>query len=177
MPTEEYHPENQDDDVASDVDLEALKYLYEAQSAFCKDLTARHKAREADLEEEVKNLKTALQASELNVAVARAEKDALAKVVSDTEVRAVTDYKAGSDYKEELEQYGARCYRVGLNAGRDFGERLSWVERTREAFEAAVRECRRRTNDARLDDVCFAQFQSGRMPSSDEGAGPSEQAP
>ncbi|MQL70856.1 hypothetical protein Taro_003182 [Colocasia esculenta] len=146
MPTKEYHPENQDDDVASDVDLEALvdgistslgvlkalaarsrkqKYLYEAQSAFCKDLTARHKAREADLEEEVKNLKTALQASELNVAVARAEKDALAKVVSDAGVRAVTDYKAGSDYEEELEQYGARCYRVGLNAGRDFEERLS----------------------------------------------------
>ncbi|MQM07017.1 hypothetical protein Taro_039850 [Colocasia esculenta] len=158
----------------SDVDLEALvdgistslgvlkalaarsrkqKYLYEVQSAFCKDLTVRHKAREADLEEEVKNLKTALQASELNVAVARAEKDALAKVVSDAGVRAVTDYKAGSDYKEELEQYGARCYSVGLNAGRDFGEHLSWVERAREAFEAAVRECRRRTNDARLDDV------------------------
>ncbi|MQM03320.1 hypothetical protein Taro_036098 [Colocasia esculenta] len=116
MSAEEYHPENQDDDVASDVDLEALvdgistslgvlkalaarsrkqKYLYEAQSAFCKDLTARHKAREADLEEEVKNLKTALQASELNVAMARAEKDALAKVVSDAGVRAVTDYKAG----------------------------------------------------------------------------------
>ncbi|MQL99099.1 hypothetical protein Taro_031817, partial [Colocasia esculenta] len=187
--TEEYHPENQDDDVVSDVDLEALvdgistslgvlkalaarsrrqKYLYEAQSAFCKDLTVRHKAREADLEEEVKNLKSALQASELNVAVARAEKDALAKVVSDARVRAVTDYKTGSDYKEELEQYGARCYRVGLNAGREFGERLSWVERAREAFEAAVRECRRRTNDARLDDVRFAQFQSGRMPSSDE---------
>ncbi|MQM22678.1 hypothetical protein Taro_055733 [Colocasia esculenta] len=184
--TEEYHPENPDDDVASDVDLEALvegistslgKYLYEAQSAFCKDLTARHKAREAALEEEVKNLKTALQASELNVAVARAEKEALAKVVSDAGVRAVADYKTGSDYKEELEQYGARCYRVGLNAGREFGEGLSWVERAREAFEAAVRECKRRTNDARLDAVCFAQFQSGRMPSSDEGAGPSEQAP
>ncbi|MQM13413.1 hypothetical protein Taro_046339 [Colocasia esculenta] len=198
MPTEEYHPKSQDDDVASDVDLEALvdgistslgvlkalaarsrkqKYLYEAQSAFCKDLTARHKARKADLEEEVKNLKTALQASELNVAVARAEKDALARVVSDVGVRAVTDYKARSDYKEDLEQYGAHCYRLGLNAGRDFGERLSWVEHAREAFEAAVRECRRRTNDARLDDVRFAQFQSGRMPSSDEGAGPSEQAP
>ncbi|MQM04700.1 hypothetical protein Taro_037498 [Colocasia esculenta] len=143
--TEEYHPEDQDDDVASDVDLEALvdgistslgvlkalaarsrkqKYLYEAQSAFYRDLTAEHKAREADLEE-VKNLKTALQTSELNVAMARAEKDALAKVVSDAGVRAVTDYKAGSEYKEELEQYGARCYRVGLNAGRDFGERLS----------------------------------------------------
>ncbi|MQL96762.1 hypothetical protein Taro_029448 [Colocasia esculenta] len=114
--TEEYHPENPDDDVASDVDLEALvkgistslgvlkamaarsrkqKYLYEAQSAFCKDLTARHKAREAALEEEVKNLKTALQASELNVTVARAEKEALAKVVSDAGVRAVADYKTG----------------------------------------------------------------------------------
>ncbi|MQM21078.1 hypothetical protein Taro_054112 [Colocasia esculenta] len=195
---EEYHPENQDDDVASDVDLEALvegistslgvlkamaarswkqKYLYEAQSAFCKDLTARHKAHEADLEEEVKNLKTALQASELNVVVARAEKDALAKVISDAGVRAVADYKTGSDYKEELEQYGTRCYRVGLNIGREFGESLSWVERAREAFEAAVRECRRRTNDAHLADVRFAQFQSGRMPSSDEGAGPSEQAP
>ncbi|MQL77639.1 hypothetical protein Taro_010046 [Colocasia esculenta] len=122
--TEEYHPENQDDDVASDVDLEALvegistslgvlkamaarsrkqKYLYEAQSAFCQELTARHKAREADLEKEVKNLKTTLQASELNVAVARAEKDALAKVVSDAGVRVVADYKTGSDYKEELE--------------------------------------------------------------------------
>ncbi|MQL71895.1 hypothetical protein Taro_004188 [Colocasia esculenta] len=196
--TEEYHPENQDDDVASDVDLEALvegistslgvlkamaarsrkqKYLYEAQSAYCQDLTARHKAREADLEEEVKNLKTALQASEMNVMVARAEKDALAKVVTDAGVRAVAEYKAGPDYREELEQYGARCYRIGLNAGREFGERLSWVGRAQEAFEAAVRECRCRTNDARLDDVRFAQFQSGRMPSSDEGAGPSEQAP
>ncbi|MQL98692.1 hypothetical protein Taro_031412 [Colocasia esculenta] len=144
--TEEYHPENQDDDVASDVDLEALvegistslgvlkamaarsrkqKYLYEAQSAYCQDLTARHKAREADLEEEVKNLKTALQASEMNVMVARAEKDALAKVVTDAGVRAVAEYKAGPDYREELEQYGARCYRIGLNAGREFGERLS----------------------------------------------------
>ncbi|MQL75455.1 hypothetical protein Taro_007804 [Colocasia esculenta] len=196
--TEEYHPENPDDDVVSDVDLEALmegistslgvlkamaarsrkqKYLYEAQSAFCRDLMARHKACEAALEEEVKNLKTALQASELNVMVARAEKEALAKVVSDAGVRAVADYKTRSDYKEELEQYGARCYRVGLNAGREFGESLSWVERAREAFEAAVRECKRRTNDARLDDVRFAQFQSGRMPSSDEGAGPSERAP
>ncbi|MQL90489.1 hypothetical protein Taro_023083 [Colocasia esculenta] len=196
--TKEYHPENPDDDVASDVDLEALvegistslgilkamaarsrkqKYLYEAQSAFCKDLTARHKAREAALEEEVKNLKAALQSLELNVAVARAEKEALAKVVSDAGVRAVAEYKTGSDYKEELEQYGTRCYRVGLNAGRKFGESLSWVERAREAFEAAVRECKRRTNDARLDAVRFAQFQSGRMPSSDEGVGPSEQAP
>ncbi|MQL84241.1 hypothetical protein Taro_016740 [Colocasia esculenta] len=196
--TEEYHPENQDDDVASDVDLEALmegistslgvlkaiaarsrkqKYLYEVQSAYCLDLTARHKAREADLEEEVKNLKAALQASEVNVAVARAEKEALTKVVSDAGVRAVAAYKAGPDYREELEQYGARCYRIGLNAGKEFGERLSWVERAREAFEAAVRECRRRTNDARLDDVRFVQFQSGRMPSTDEGAGPSEQAP
>ncbi|MQL99597.1 hypothetical protein Taro_032325 [Colocasia esculenta] len=195
MPTEGYHPEGQEDDGASDVDLEALvdgistslgvlkalavrarkqKYLCEAQAAFCEDLTARHKAREADLEEEVKNLKPALQASELNVALARAKKDALAKVVLDAGVRVVADYKAGSDYQEDLEQYGARCYRVGLNAGKDFGERLSWVERAREAFEAAVRECRRRTNDARLDDVRFAQFQSGRMPSSDEGVGPSE---
>ncbi|MQL94985.1 hypothetical protein Taro_027648 [Colocasia esculenta] len=198
MPTERYHPEGQEDDGASDVDLEALvdgistslgvlkalaararkqKYLCEAHAAFCEDLTARHKAREADLEEEVKNLKTALQASELNVALVRAEKDALAKVVSDAGVRAVADYKAGSDYKEDLEQYGARCYRVGLNTGKDFGERLSWVERAREAFEAAVQECRRRTNDACLDDVRFAQFQSGQMPSLDEGAGPSEQAP
>ncbi|MQM20572.1 hypothetical protein Taro_053596 [Colocasia esculenta] len=196
--TEEYHPENQDDGVASDVDHEALmegistslgilkaiaarsqkqKYLCEAQSAYCLDLTARHKAREADLEEEVKNLKAALQASEVNVAVARAEKEALTKVVSDAGVRAVAAYKAGPDYREELEQYGARCYRIGLNAGKEFGERLSWVERAREAFEAAVRECRRRTNDARLDDVRFVQFQSGRMPSTDEGAGPSEQAP
>ncbi|MQM04084.1 hypothetical protein Taro_036873 [Colocasia esculenta] len=180
--TEEYHPVNQDDDVASDVDLEALvegvstslgvlkamaarsrkqKYLYEAQSAFCKDLTARHKAREADLEEEVKNLKTALQASELNVVVARAEKEALAKVVSDAGVRAMADYKTGSDYEEELEQYGARCYSVGLNARKEFGESLSWVERAREAFEATVRECKCRTNDARLDDVRFAQFESG----------------
>ncbi|MQL98810.1 hypothetical protein Taro_031526 [Colocasia esculenta] len=198
MPTEGYHPEGQEDDGASDVDLEALvdgvstslgvlkalavrarkqKYLYEAQTAFYEDLTARHKAREANLEEEVKNLKTALQASELNVTLARAEKDALAKVVADTGARAVADYKAGSDYQEDLEQYGARYYRVGLNAGKDFGERLSWVERAREAFEAAVRECQRRTNDARLDDVRFAQFQSGRMPSSDEGVGPSEQGP
>ncbi|MQL73187.1 hypothetical protein Taro_005520 [Colocasia esculenta] len=175
--TEEYHPENQDDDVASDVDLEALvegistslgvlkamatrsrkqKYLYEAQSAYYQDLTARHKAREADLEEELKNLKTALQASEINVMVARAEKDALARVVTDVGVRAVAEYKAGPDYREELEQYGARCYRIGLNTGREFGERLSWVGCAQEAFEAAVRECKRRTNDARLDDVRFA---------------------
>ncbi|MQM15075.1 hypothetical protein Taro_048010 [Colocasia esculenta] len=138
MPTEGYYPEGQKDDGASDVDLEALvdgvstslgvlkalavrarkqKYLYEAQTAFYEDLTARHKAHEANLEEEVKNLKTALQASEPNVALAWAEKDALAKVVSDAGARAVADYKAGSDYQEDLEQYGARCYRVGLNAG------------------------------------------------------------
>ncbi|MQL84698.1 hypothetical protein Taro_017218 [Colocasia esculenta] len=192
---EGYHPEGHGEDGLSDVDVEALadgmskslgilkalavrgqrqKYLHEAQIAFCEDLSARHKAREAALEEEVKNLKAALQASKLEATLARAEKDALAKVVVDAGARAVAEYKAGPEYKEDLEQYGARCYRVGLNAGKDLGERLSWVERAREAFEAAVRECRRRTHDARLDGVRFAQFQSRRMPSSGEDAGPSE---
>ncbi|MQL76222.1 hypothetical protein Taro_008604 [Colocasia esculenta] len=195
---EGYHPEGQGEDGLSDVDLEALadgmskslgvlkalavwgqrqRYLHEAQAAFCDDLSARHKAREAALEDEVKNLKTALQAAKLDATLARAEKDALAKVVVDAEVRAVADYKAGPEYKEDLEQYGARCYRVGLNAGKEVEEQLSWVERAREAFEAAVRECRRRTQDVRLDGVRFAQFQSGRMPSSGEDTSPSEQAP
>ncbi|MQL86808.1 hypothetical protein Taro_019359 [Colocasia esculenta] len=197
-PVEGYHPEGLEDEGMSDVDLEALadgmskslvilkalaargqkqKYLFEAQTAFCEDLSARYKAREAALEEEVKDLKAALQASKLDATLARAEKDALAKVVVDAGARAVAEYKAGPEYKEDLEEYGARCYRVGLNAGKDFGERLSWVERAREAFEVAVRECRRRTHDAHLDGVRFAQFQSGRMPSSGEDAGPSEQAP
>ncbi|MQL94641.1 hypothetical protein Taro_027299 [Colocasia esculenta] len=195
---EGYHPEGQGEDGLSDVDVEALadgmakllgilkalavqgqrqKYLHEAQTAFCEDLSARHKAREAVLEEEVKNLKAALQVAKLDATLARAEKDALAKVVVDAEARAVADYKAEPEYKEDLEQYGARCYKVGLNAGKEVGERLSWVERAREAFEAVVRECRRRTQDVRLDGVRFAQFQSGRMPSSGEDAGPSEQAP
>ncbi|MQL81066.1 hypothetical protein Taro_013521 [Colocasia esculenta] len=155
---EGYHPEGQGEDGLNDVDLEALadgmskslgilkalavrgqrqKYLYEAQTAFCEDLSARHKAREAALEEEVKNLKTALQAAKLDATLAQAEKDALAKVVVDAEARAVADYKAGPEYKEDLKQYGARCYRVGLNAGKEVGEQLSWVERAREAFEAA----------------------------------------
>ncbi|MQM09847.1 hypothetical protein Taro_042728 [Colocasia esculenta] len=197
-PVEGYHPEGLEDEGMSDVDLEALadgmskslgilkalaswgqkqKYLFEVQAAFCEDLSARYKAREAALEEEVKNLKAALQASKLDATLARAEKDALAKVVVDAGARAVAEYKAGSEYKEDLEKYGARCYRVGLNAGKYLGERLSWVERAREAFEDAVRECRRRTHDVRLDGVRFAQFQSGRMPSSGEDAGPSEQAP
>ncbi|MQM03370.1 hypothetical protein Taro_036152 [Colocasia esculenta] len=185
--TEGYLPEVQGGDGLSDVDVEALadgmskslgilkvlavrgqrqKYLQEAQTAFCEDLTARHKAREAALEEEVKDLKAALQASKLDATLARAEKDALAKVVVDAGARAVAEYRAGPEYKEDLEQYGARCYRVSLNAGKDLGERLSWVDRAREAFEAAVRECRRRTQDARLDGVRFAQFQSRRMPPS-----------
>ncbi|MQM11376.1 hypothetical protein Taro_044284 [Colocasia esculenta] len=197
-PVEGYHPKGLEDEGMSDVDLEALadgmskslvilkalaargqkqKYLFEAQTAFCEDLSARYKAREAALEEEVKDLKAALQASKLDATLARAEKDALAKVVVDAGARAVAEYKTGPEYKEDLEQYGACCYRVGLNAGKDLGERLSWVERAREAFEAAVRECRRRTHDARLDGVRFAQFQSGRMPSSGEDVGPSEQAP
>ncbi|MQM11916.1 hypothetical protein Taro_044825 [Colocasia esculenta] len=188
-PVEGYHSEGLEDEGMSDVDLEALadgmskspgilkalaargqkqKYLFEAQAAFCEDLSARYKAREAALEE---------AASKLEATLARAEKDALAKVVVDAGARAVAEYKAGPEYKEDLEQYGARCYRVGLNAGKDLGERLSWVERAREAFEAAVRECRRRTHDAHLDGVRFAQFQSRRMPSSGEDAGPSEQAP
>ncbi|MQM01039.1 hypothetical protein Taro_033789 [Colocasia esculenta] len=197
-PVEGYHPEGLEDEGMSDVDLKALadgmskslgilkalaargqkqKYLFEAQAAFCEDLSARYKAREAALEEEVKNLKAALQALKLEATLARAEKDALAKVVVDAGARAVAEYKAGPEYKEDLEQYRARCYRVGLNAGKDLGEWLSWVERAREAFEAAVRECRRRTHDARLDGVRFAQFQSGQMPSSGEDAGPSEQDP
>ncbi|MQL97813.1 hypothetical protein Taro_030521 [Colocasia esculenta] len=197
-PVEGYHPEGLDDEGMSDIDLEALadgmskslvilkalaargqkqKYLNEAQAAFCKDLSARHKACETVLEEEVKNLKAALQASELEATLARAEKEALTKVVVDAGVRAVADYKAGPEYQEDLEQYGARCYRVGLNAGKDLGERLSWVDRAREAFEAAVWECRHRTQDARLDGVRFAQFQFGRMPPSGEDAGPSQQAP
>ncbi|MQM06844.1 hypothetical protein Taro_039672 [Colocasia esculenta] len=197
-PVEGYHPEGLEDEGMSDVDLEALadgmskslgilkalaargqkqKYLFEAQAAFCEDLSARYKARETASKEEVKNLKAALQASKLEATLVRAEKDALAKVVVDAGARAVAEYKAGPEYKEDLEQYGARCYRVGLNAGKDLGEQLSWVERAREAFEAAVRECRSRTHDTRLDGVRFAQFQSRRMPSSGEDADPFEQAP
>ncbi|MQL91495.1 hypothetical protein Taro_024110 [Colocasia esculenta] len=192
---EGYHPEGQGEDGLSDVELEALadgmskllgilkalairgqrqKYLYEAQTAFCEDLLVRHKAREAALEEEVKDLKAALQASKLDATLARAKKR---RNGQDAGARAVAEYKAGPEYKEDLEQYGARCYRVGLNAGKDLGERLSWVERAREAFEAAIRECRRRTNDAHLDGVRFAQFQSRRMLSSGENAGGPEQAP
>ncbi|MQL81970.1 hypothetical protein Taro_014435 [Colocasia esculenta] len=180
---EGYQPEGLEDEVTSDVDLEALvdgmskslvtlkalakqRYLNEVQKAFYEDLSARHKARGTALEEEVKNLKAALQVSELETTLARPEKEALTKVIVDAGVRAVTDYKAGPEYQEDLDQYGARCYRVGLNAGKDLGEQLSWVERAREAFEAAVRECRRRTQDARLDGVRFAQFQSGWMPPS-----------
>ncbi|MQL71018.1 hypothetical protein Taro_003336 [Colocasia esculenta] len=181
---EGYQPEGLEDEGTSNVDLEELvdgmskslgtlkalavrgqkqRYLNEAQTAFYEDLSARHKARKMALEEET--------------TLVRAEKEALTKVIVDVGVRAVADYKAGPEYKEDLEQYGAGCYRVGLNAGKDLGERLSWVERAREAFEAAVRECRRRTQDARLDSVRFAQFQSGRMPPSEEDAGPSQQAP
>ncbi|MQM23176.1 hypothetical protein Taro_056239 [Colocasia esculenta] len=192
---EGYQQEGLEDEGMNDVDLEALvdsmskslgtlkalavrgqkqRYLNEAQAAFYEDLSARHKARETALEEEGKNLKAALQALELETTLARAEKEALTKVIVDAGVRVVADYKSGPEYKEDLEQYGARCYRVGLNAGKDLGEWLSWVERAREAFEAAVRECRRRTQDARLDSVRFAQFQSGRMPPSEEDVGPSQ---
>ncbi|MQM15509.1 hypothetical protein Taro_048455 [Colocasia esculenta] len=195
---EGYHPGGLEDEGTSDVDLEALvdgmskllgtlkalavrgqkqRYLNEAQTSFYEELSVRHKPHQTALEEEVKNLKAALYASELETTLARAEKEALTKVIVDAGVRAVTDYKAGQEYQEDLEQYGARCYRVGLNAGKDHGEQLSWVERAREAFEAAVRECRRHTQDARLDGVRFAQFQSGRMPPSEEDAGPSQQAP
>ncbi|MQL69845.1 hypothetical protein Taro_002178 [Colocasia esculenta] len=88
---EGYQPECQIEDGLSDVDVEVLvddmskslgtlkalavrgqrqKYLYEAQIAFCNDLSARHKAREAALEEEVKNLKAALHAAKLDVTLA-----------------------------------------------------------------------------------------------------------
>ncbi|MQM08218.1 hypothetical protein Taro_041074 [Colocasia esculenta] len=157
---EGYHPEGQGEDGLSDVDVEALADGMSKSLGILKALAAA-------LEEEVKNLKAALQAAKLDAT----------KVVVDAEARAVADYKVGPEYKEDLEQYGARCYRVGLNAGKEVGERLSWVGRAREAFEAAVRECRRRTQDVRLDGVRFAQFQSGRMPSSGGDAGPSEQAP
>ncbi|MQM16730.1 hypothetical protein Taro_049688 [Colocasia esculenta] len=132
--------------------------LWEAQEAFYHELLEQHKVRETELQDEVENLKTALRTSELNLAVARAEKEALAKVLADAKAQGVAEYKAGQDFRADLEQYGARCYKIGLEAGEDFGRSQATTERAREAFEAAVRECRRRTNDARLDGVRFAQF-------------------
>ncbi|MQL87544.1 hypothetical protein Taro_020083 [Colocasia esculenta] len=150
--------------------------LWEVQDAFCRELIEQHKVRETELQDEVKNLKAALRTSKLDLAVARAEKEALAKVLADAKAQGVAEYKAGEDFKADLEQYGACCYKIGLEAGEDFGRSQATTERARAAFEAAVRECRRRTNDARLNGVRFAQFQSGRMPPADDSVGPSEQA-
>ncbi|MQM06072.1 hypothetical protein Taro_038891 [Colocasia esculenta] len=152
-------------------------HLWEAESAFCNDLMQQHKARETELLGEVSSLKDALRTSELNVAIAREEKEAIARILADAEERAVAKYKAGPSFKEDLKQFGAHCYKVGLDVGQELGQKLATTERARAAFEAAVGECRRRTNDARLDGVRFAQFISGRMPSADDDVGPSEQAP
>ncbi|MQL95663.1 hypothetical protein Taro_028331 [Colocasia esculenta] len=65
---------------------------------------AQHQSREAELKEEVKNLKDTLRTSELNLAVARAEEEALTNVLSEAKVRGVTEYKAGPIFKEDLEQ-------------------------------------------------------------------------
>ncbi|MQM17410.1 hypothetical protein Taro_050379 [Colocasia esculenta] len=48
--------------------------LWEAQDAFCQQLLEQHKVRETELQDEVKNLKTTLRTSELDLAVARAKK-------------------------------------------------------------------------------------------------------
>ncbi|MQL92518.1 hypothetical protein Taro_025143 [Colocasia esculenta] len=151
--------------------------MWDAEFAFCKELQAQHQSREAELKEEVKNLQDTLRTSELNLAVARAEKEVLTNVLSGAKARGMTEYKAWPIFKEDLEQYGALCYKVGLDAGEDRGRRLASIEYAREAFEVALRECRRRTQYPRLDGVRFSHFQARRMTPGNDNAGPSEQAP
>ncbi|MQM02787.1 hypothetical protein Taro_035557 [Colocasia esculenta] len=123
------------------------KHMWEAEFAFYKELEGQHKARETELKDEVKNLQEVLLTSELNLAIARAEKEALANVLSEAKARGVAEYKKGPDFKEDLEQFVACCYKVGLGVGEDRGRKLASIEYAREAFEAAVGECRRRTQD------------------------------
>ncbi|MQL80297.1 hypothetical protein Taro_012746 [Colocasia esculenta] len=118
---------------------QSQKQMWEAETAFCDDLVTKHQAREAELLKEVKSLQDALQTSELNLTVARAEKEAIAKVLAEARAQAVAEYKEGPDFKKDLEHFGDRCYKVGLEAGKEFGEKLAWTERAREAFEAAVK--------------------------------------
>ncbi|MQL78130.1 hypothetical protein Taro_010561 [Colocasia esculenta] len=111
--------------------------MWDAEFAFCKELQT-----EAELKEEVKDLQDTLHTSELNLAIARAEKEALTNILSEAKARGVTEYKAGPIFKEDLEQYGALCYKVGLGAEEDQGRRLALIEYALEAFEAALCECR-----------------------------------
>ncbi|MQL98780.1 hypothetical protein Taro_031489 [Colocasia esculenta] len=95
--------------------------MWDVEFSFCKELRAQHQSREAKLKEEVKNLQDTLRTSELNLTVAQAEKEALTNILSEAKARGVTEYKAGPIFKEDLEQYGALCYKVGLGTGEDRG--------------------------------------------------------
>ncbi|MQM02585.1 hypothetical protein Taro_035352 [Colocasia esculenta] len=95
--------------------------MWDAEFTFCKELQAEHQSTEAELKEEVKNLHETLRTSELNLAIAWAKKEALANVLSEAKACGVAKYKAGPSFKEDLEQYGALCYKVGLGVGEDRG--------------------------------------------------------
>ncbi|MQL98766.1 hypothetical protein Taro_031480, partial [Colocasia esculenta] len=114
------------------------KQMWEAEFDFCEELEAKYKARETELQEE-----------------------ALASILTDAKARGVVEYKARPDFKEDLEQFGARCYKVGLEAGEVRGQNLASLDYAREAFETAVKECWRRNQDSRLDGVQFMHFRSG----------------
>ncbi|MQM19397.1 hypothetical protein Taro_052401 [Colocasia esculenta] len=79
------------------------KQMWEAETAFCDDLVTKHRARDAELLKEVKSLQDALQASELNLTVARAKKEAITKVLADARAQGVAEYKEGPDFKKDLE--------------------------------------------------------------------------
>ncbi|MQL93261.1 hypothetical protein Taro_025895 [Colocasia esculenta] len=113
------------------------RQMWEAETAFCDDLVTKHRTREAEMLREVKSLQDALRASEVNLTVARAEKEAIAKVLAEARAQGVAEYKEGPNFKKDLEQFRARCYKVGLEAEKELEEKLAWIERAREAFEAA----------------------------------------
>ncbi|MQM17515.1 hypothetical protein Taro_050486 [Colocasia esculenta] len=115
--------------------------MWDAEFAFYEEREEQHQRQEAELRREVKNLRIALRASELDLTVARAEKAALARVLSEAETRGVAEYKAGPEFQEDLEQYGTSCYKVGLQVGEDRGRCLATDDYAREAFEAALQEC------------------------------------
>ncbi|MQM10351.1 hypothetical protein Taro_043247 [Colocasia esculenta] len=151
--------------------------MWDNEFAFCEERKEQHRRQEAKLQREVKNLWIALRASELVLAVIRAEKVALVGILSEAEARAVSEYKAGPEFREDLEQYGASCYKVGLEVGEDRGQKLATDKYACEAFEAALHECRRCTEDPHLDGVYFMNFKADRMTLRNDEAGPSEQTP
>ncbi|MQL97265.1 hypothetical protein Taro_029951 [Colocasia esculenta] len=138
--------------------------IWDAEFAFCEELQAQHDSREAERQRKVKNLRIALRDFELDLAVDRAEKEALAKVLSEAEARRVAEYKAGPEFHEDLEQYDATCYKVGLQVGEDRDWRLATDDYAHEAFAAALRECQHRTGDPRLEGVCFENSKPGGWP-------------